>query len=409
MLASGGAQVALRGETDFMAPIYIVSGTRTAIGAFGGSLKDITTGQLGALVVGEALRRAGIDKEDVGHVVMGNVMPTGPKDQFLARVAALEAGIPPKVPALTVNRLCGSGAQSIISCAQMMMLGECSITVAGGAESMSRVPYHVPAARFGQKMGNVSMIDALTVGLQDPIGDYHMGITAENVAREHEITREMQDELAVQSHVRAAHAQTQGYFKEQIVPVEVKDRKGTRLFDTDEYVRTDVTTEGLAALKAVFQKDGTVTAGNASGINDGAAAVVLATEEEVQKRGLKPMAKIVSWSHSGVRPEVMGIAPVEAVPVALERAGLTLDQIDNIEANEAFAAQACAVAKKLGLDPAKTNVNGSGISLGHPVGATGTILVVKTIYELQRTGGRYGLVTMCIGGGQGIAMVLERC
>lgn len=392
-----------------MTPVYIVSGVRTAIGSFGGSLKDIPAGTLGAVVVREALRRADIDADDVGHVAMGQVMPTGPKDQFLARVAAIEAGVPAKVPALTVNRLCGSGVQSIVSTAQMLVLGEYSIGVAGGAESMSRVPYHVTAARFGQKMGNITMIDALTAGLHDPFYDYHMGVTAENVAREYQVSREMQDALAAESHARAARAVAEGRFKEQIVPVEVRNGKGTRLFDTDEYVRTDVTGESLAALKPVFEKDGTVTVGNSSGINDGAAAVVLATEGEVEKRGLKPRAKILSWGYAGVRPEIMGVGPVEAVPIALDRAGLKLEQIDNIEANEAFAAQACAVANALQFDPAKTNVNGSGISLGHPVGATGTILTVKTIYELERINGRYGLITMCIGGGQGIAMVVERC
>jgi acetyl-CoA C-acetyltransferase len=392
-----------------MTSVYIVAGTRTAVGSFGGSLKDIPTGTLGKIVVSEALARAKVAPDDVEHVVFGNVMPTGAKDSFLARVAALEAGIPVKVPALTLNRLCGSGVQSIVSSAQMMLLGEAGITVAGGAESMSRVPYHVAAVRFGQKMGDVTMVDALTVGLQDPLGDYHMGVTAENVAREFQISRQMQDELAAESHARAARAIAEGRFKDQIVPVEVKDRKGTRLFDTDEHVRSDVTVEGLSGLRAAFQKDGTVTPGNASGINDGAAAVVLATEEEVQKRGLTPKARIIAWGHAGVRPEVMGIGPIEAVPIALQRAGLTLDQIDIIESNEAFAAQACAVARTLGFDPAKTNVNGSGISLGHPVGATGTIMTVKAMYELERTGGRYGLITMCIGGGQGIAMVIERC
>jgi acetyl-CoA C-acetyltransferase len=273
---------------------------------------------------------------------------------------------------------------------------------------MSRVPYHVTAVRFGQKMGDVTMIDALTAGLQDPMSDYHMGVTAENVAREYQISRQMQDELAAESHARASRAIAEGRFKDQIVAVEVKDRKGTRLFDTDEYVRSDVTMEGLAALRAAFQKDGTVTPGNASGINDGAAAVTLATEEELQKRGLTPRARIVAWGHAGVPPEIMGTGPIEAVPIALQRAGLKLDQMDTIEANEAFAAQACAVAQTLGFDPAKTNVNGSGISLGHPVGATGTIMTVKAMYELERIGGRYGLITMCIGGGQGLAMVIER-
>lgn len=388
--------------------VYIVSGVRTAIGDFGGSLKGFMPSDLGGKVAAEAIRRAGIAPADVEHVVFGQVMPTGAKDAYLARVCALNAGIPVGTPAMTLNRLCGSGVQSIISAAQMMLLGEASITVAGGAESMSNVPYHDHSARWGVKMGNNVLIDALTQGLQDPIGDYHMGITAENIAERHQVTREEQDALTVEGHKRAARAIAEGRFKEQVLPIEVKTRKGTVVFDTDEHVRPEIDPAALAAMKPVFKKDGTVTPANASGINDAAAAVVLATGAEVEKRGLKPLARIIAWGHAGVEPEYMGIGPVKAVPIALKRAGLTLDDMDVIEANEAFAAQALAVAKELGFDSEKLNPNGSGVSLGHPVGATGTILAVKAIYELRRTGGRYGLITMCIGGGQGIAMVLER-
>ncbi len=391
-----------------MNAVYIVSGTRTAIGDFGGSLKDFAPAQLGSLVIAEAVRRSGLSSTDIQHVVMGNVIPSTPKDAYLARVAAINAGLPIEAPALTLNRLCGSGIQAIISSAQMIMLGECEIAVAGGAESMSRSPHYVAAARFGQKMGPIEMVDALITVLSDPFENMHMGVTAENIASAYGITRDMQDSLAVESHARAAHAQAEGRFDTQILPVEIKDRKGTRLFATDEHVRGDTTVESLAGLKPAFKKDGSVTPGNASGINDGAAAVVIASEAAVKAHGLKPMGKILGWGHAGVEPGMMGIGPIKAVPIALARAGLTLDQIDVIEANEAFAAQACAVAQGLGFDPAKVNPNGSGISLGHPVGATGAIITVKLIYELARTGGRYGLVTMCIGGGQGIAMVIER-
>jgi acetyl-CoA C-acetyltransferase len=390
-----------------MEDIYIVSGVRTAVGDFGGSLKGFMPSELGGKVVVEALSRAGLAPSDVEHVVFGQVGSTSARDAFLARVCALNAEIPSAVPALTLNRLCGSGVQAIVSAAQMMKLGEATITVAGGAESMTNTPFHDHSTRWGQKMGNVTLEDALTVGLSDPIGDYHMGITAENVAERHQVTRQDMDALAVTSHQRAARAQVEGRFKEQILPIEIKTRKGTVVFDTDEHVKGDTTVEVLGAMRAAFKKDGTVTAGNASGINDGAAAVVLATGSEVQKRGLKPLAKIVAWGHAGVEPEYMGEGPIKAVPIALKRAGLTLDQIDVIESNEAFAAQAAAVAKVLGFDPEKVNPNGSGVSLGHPVGATGVIMTVKAAYELKRTGGKYGLVTMCIGGGQGIAMVIE--
>lgn len=391
-----------------MEPIYLVAGARTAIGTFGGSLKDVVPAKLGAIVIAEAVKRAGLAPSDVEHVVMGNVIPTTPKDAYLARVAAVEAGVPIDAPALTVNRLCGSGLQAIVSAAQMIALGECEIAVAGGAETMSRSPHYVTAARFGQKMGDVAMIDALVGVLSDPFEGIHMGVTAENVASDHGITRAMQDESAAESHRRAARALAEGRFADQIVAVEVKDRKGVRSFDTDEHVRSDASVEGMAALKPVFVKDGTVTAGNASGVNDGAAAVVIASQGAVDRFGLRPFAKILGWGHAGVEPSRMGIGPVKAVPIALRRAGVSLDQIDIIESNEAFAAQACAVANELGFDPEKLNPNGSGISLGHPVGATGAILTVKAMYELQRIGGRLALITMCIGGGQGIAMVIER-
>jgi len=390
-----------------MEDIYIVSGVRTAIGDFGGGLKSFSPSDLGGIVFAEAIKRAGVSPDDIEHVVLGQVMVNGPEDEGTGRVAALKAGIPYAVPALNLNRLCGSGVQTIISCAQMMKLGEASITIAGGAESMSNVPYYDKATRWGARMGNAALIDGLTAGLSDPKDGYHMGVTAENVAERHCISRADMDALAVTSHQRAARAIAEGRFKEQIVPVEVKTRKGTTVFDTDEHPRADTTLEALGAMRAAFKTDGTVTAGNASGINDGAAAVVLATGSEVEKRGIKPLARIVSWGHAGVEPEYMGEGPIQAVPIALQRAGLGLDQMDVIESNEAFAAQAAAVAKVLGYDPDKVNPNGSGVGLGHPVGATGTILTVKAAYELKRIGGRYALITMCIGGGQGIAMIIE--
>ena len=391
-----------------MQDIYIVSGVRTAIGDFGGALKGFAASDLGGKVVAEAITRAGIQPADVGHVVLGQVFITCAQDAYIARVAALNAGIPVEVPALTVNRLCGSGVQAIISAAQMLKLGEASIAVAGGAESMSNVPYHDHGARWGKKLGDNLVVDALSAGLSDPIGGYHMGMTAENIAEQCQVTRAEQDALAVEGHARATHAIAEGRFKEQILPVEIKTRKGTVQFDTDEHPRADTSLETLAAMRPVFKKDGSVTAANASGINDGAAAVVLATGAEVTARNLQPLAKIISWGHAGVEPHLMGLGPIKAVPIALQRAGLTLADIDVIEANEAFAAQALAVAKDLGFDSAKLNPNGSGVALGHPVGATGAILTVKTAYELKRINGRYGLITMCIGGGQGIALVIER-
>lgn len=391
-----------------MKDVVILSAVRTAIGSFGGGLRDVPPAELGGIVIREAVMRAGMRPSDVQHVVMGQVIPTVPQDAYLARVAALRAGVPATAPALTLNRLCGSGIQAIISATQMLMLGEAEIAVAGGAENMSRSPHYVTQARFGHKLGPIEMIDALTTTLSDPLDGYHMGITAENVAERNQVSRADQDAVAAESHRRAAAAISGGRFAEQIVPVRVKSRTGIAEFAEDENVRPETTEEGLAALRPVFKKDGTVTAGNASSINDGAAAVVVATAEEAASRGLRPRARVLGWGHAGVDPAVMGLGPIDAVPIALQRAGIQLSDVDVIESNEAFAAQACAVSRELGFDPARTNVNGSGISLGHPVGATGAILVTKLLYELERTQGRYGLVTMCIGGGQGIALVIER-
>ncbi|KQR87305.1 acetyl-CoA acetyltransferase [Burkholderia sp. Leaf177] len=389
--------------------VVVVSGVRTAIGDFGGALKDFSPTDLGARVVREVLSRAELSGDDVGHVVFGNVIQTEPKDMYLARVAALNGGVTQHAPALTVNRLCGSGLQAIVSAAQSILLGDTDIAIGGGAESMSRAPYLAPAARFGQRMGDARLIDMMLGALHDPFDSIHMGVTAENVAAKYGISREMQDELAVESHRRAARAIEAGYFKEQILAVTQASKKGDIVFDTDEHVRFNATPGDFSKLKPVFVKEnGTVTAGNASGINDAAAAVVLMERSEAEKRGLKPLARLVSYAHAGVDPKYMGIGPVPATQKALDRAGLTVADLDVIEANEAFAAQACAVSKELGFDPAKVNPNGSGISLGHPIGATGALITVKALYELQRTGGRYALVTMCIGGGQGIAAIFER-
>ena len=389
--------------------IFIVSTARTAIGTFGGSLKDVPNTQLATTVVKAAIARAGIAADAVGHVVMGNVIPTDTKDAYLARVAAIDAGCPIETPAFNVNRLCGSGLQAIISAAQAIALGDCDVAIGGGSESMSRGPYFDQAARYGARMGDAKSIDYMLGILHDPWQKMHMGITAENVAERYGISRQMQDELAVLSQQRAAAAMAAGYFKEQITPVEIATRKGVVLFQENEHVRASTTLETLAGMKPAFKKDGgTVTAGNASGINDGASAVVLAAGERVAALGLKPLARLVGYAHAGVEPAYMGIGPVPATRKVLERTGLKLADIDVIEANEAFAAQACAVAQELGFDPAKVNPNGSGISLGHPVGATGAIITTKAIAELHRTGGRYALVTMCIGGGQGIAAIFER-
>ncbi|HQT76873.1 MAG TPA: acetyl-CoA C-acyltransferase family protein [Rhodopila sp.] len=388
--------------------VFIVSGARTAIGDFGGSLKDIPPTELGAQVAREAMSRAQVDGAEINHVVFGNVIHTESKDMYLARVAALNAGVSQDAPAMTLNRLCGSGLQAIVSAAQAVTLGDADIALAGGAESMSRAGYLASGMRWGARMGDSTMIDMMTAALHDPFHNIHMGETAENLAESHQVTRAQQDALAVESHQRAARAIKEGRFKAQILPVTLKSRRGETVFDTDEHVRPDAKPEDMTKLRPVFRKDGTVTAGNASGINDGAAAVVLMDGDTLSKRGAKPLGRLVAYAHAGVDPKIMGIGPVPATRAALKRAGLSLDQMDVIESNEAFAAQACAVAKDLGFDPAKTNPNGSGISLGHPVGATGTILTIKALYELERIGGSYALVTMCIGGGQGIAAIFER-
>lgn len=388
--------------------VVIVSGARTAIGDFGGSLKDVAPTELGAQVTREALKRAGVSGDEVGHVVFGNVIHTEPKDMYLSRVVALNAGIGQHVPALTLNRLCGSGLQAIVTASQAILLQDADIAVGGGAESMSRAPYTNPGMRWGARMGDAQVIDMMVAALHDPFHNIHMGVTAENVATEHQITREDQDALALTSHQRASRAIKEGRFKEQVLPVTLKTRKGETVFDTDEHVRHDAAMGDFSKLKPVFQKDGTVTPGNASGINDGAAAVVLMERSVAEKRGAKPLGRLVSYGFAGVDPRVMGIGPVIATQMAMERAGLTVRDMDVIEANEAFAAQACAVSRALDFDPERVNPNGSGISLGHPVGATGAIITIKALYELERIGGRYALVTMCIGGGQGIAAIFER-
>jgi len=389
--------------------VVVVGTARTPIGTFGGALKDVPLGELATIAVKAALNRSGVAPGDVGHVVMGNVIPTDPRDAYLSRVAAIDAGIPQEVPAFNVNRLCGSGLQAIVSAAQAIRLGDCDVAIGAGAESMSRGPYTVPNLRWGARMLDARLVDYMNGILHDPWKQVHMGITAENVAERYGITRRMQDELAVESQRRAAFAIANGYFRTQIVPVELKTKNGPVLFDTDEHVRTGASFEALAAMKPAFKKEGgTVTAGNASGLNDGAAAVVLADAARADALGLKPLARLVGYAHAGVEPLYMGIGPVPATRLVLERTRLALDDLDVIEANEAFAAQACAVTRELGLDPAKVNPNGSGISLGHPVGATGAMITVKAIHELHRTGGRYALVTMCIGGGQGIAAIFER-
>ncbi|MGC3987497.1 MAG: acetyl-CoA C-acyltransferase family protein [Pseudorhodoferax sp.] len=389
--------------------VVVVSGVRTAIGTFGGSLKDVPPTQLGALVVRESLARAKVEGKDVGHVVFGHVVNTEPRDMYLSRVAALEGGCSEDTPAFNVNRLCGSGLQAIVSAAQAIQLGDCDIAIGGGAESMSRAPYASLNARWGARMGDTKLVDMMVGALHDPFHTIHMGVTAENIAAKWGITRADQDGLAVESHRRAAQASAAGYFKEQIVPVVSKGRKGDVVFDADEHFRADATVEDMAKLKPVFIKEnGTVTAGNASGLNDAAAAVVLMDASAAKARGLAPMARLVGYAHAGVDPKYMGIGPVPASRKLLEKLGLKVSDLDVIEANEAFAAQACAVTKDLGLDPAKVNPNGSGISLGHPIGATGAVITVKALHELQRVGGRYALVTMCIGGGQGIAAVFER-
>jgi acetyl-CoA C-acetyltransferase len=391
-----------------ISPVYIVAARRTAIGSFGGALKDAQPSALAALVTRAALDTAGVPTEAVGHVVFGQVIPTCPRDAYLARIAALEAGLSQEVAALTVNRLCGSGLQAVISAAQAIMLGDADVAVAGGAEVMSRAPYFAPDVRWGRKMGDGALVDGLSGALTDPFGAGMMGNTAETVATRHGIDRARQDAYAVESHHRAAHAIASGRFAGQIVPVAVKTRRKMVAFDTDEHVRADSSVEDLARLRTIFKPDGSVTAGNSSGINDGAAALVLASGDAVARYGLTPLARIVAYGHAGVDPAYMGMGPVPATQAALARARLGVADIDLVESNEAFAAQACAVADALGFDPARTNPNGSGISLGHPVGATGAIIATKLVHELIRTDGHRGLATMCIGGGQGIALIIER-
>jgi len=389
--------------------VVIVNGTRTAIGDYGGSLKDIPPTELGARVVREAVSRAGVDPAQIGQCAFGHVIHTEAKDMYLARVAAINGGLAHESGALTLNRLCGSGLQAIVSAAQYIMLGDTDAAIGAGAESMSRAAYADLTQRWGARMGDSKSIDMMVGALTDPFDTIHMGVTAENVATKCGITREQQDAYAVESHKRATAAFKAGHFKSQILPVELKSKKGPVTFDTDEHVRSDASAEGMAKLRAVFAKEkGTVTAGNASGINDAAAAVVLMEAQAAQRANLKPMARLVAYGHAGIDPKIMGLGPVSAVKAALKKAGLSIRDLDVIESNEAFAAQAMGVNQQLDLDPAKVNPNGGAVALGHPIGATGCILTVKAMYELQRTNKRYGLITMCIGGGQGIAAIIER-
>lgn len=389
--------------------VVVASAVRTAIGTFGGSLKDVPPTELGALVVRESLARAGVPGSEVGHVVFGHVVNTEPRDMYLSRVAAINGGCAEGTPAFNVNRLCGSGLQAIVSAAQTIITGDADVAIGGGAENMSRAPYANLSARWGVRMGDAKLVDMLTGALHDPFHNIHMGMTAENVAAKWGITRDQQDRLALESHNRAERATAAGYFKEQIVPAPIRTRHGDSTFDTDEHFRPGARLEDFARLKPVFAKEaGTVTAGNASGINDAAAAVVLMERSVAMRRGLKPLARLVSYAHAGVDPKYMGIGPVPATRKALQKARISARDLDVVEANEAFAAQACAVMRDLELDPAKVNPNGSGISLGHPIGATGALITVKALHELNRIGGRYAVVTMCIGGGQGIAAVFER-
>ncbi len=390
-----------------MTDIVILGGARTAIGAFGGSLAGTTPIELGTVVAKAALARSGVDGVQIGHVAMGHVINTEPKDMYVSRVAAMNAGVPDTTPAMNVNRLCGSGVQAIVSVVQSLMLGDADFGLAGGSENMSRSPFILPDARWGAKMGDIRSQDMMLGALNCPFGTGHMGVTAENVAGEHNVTRQDQDAFALASQERAAAAIAAGHFMDQIVPVQVKRKREMVDFAVDEHPKA-TTAEALAGLRPVFQKDGSVTAGNASGLNDGAAAVVLATADAADKAGLTPKFRVLGYAHAGVRPEVMGIGPVPAVRNLMEKTGLSVGDFDVIESNEAFAAQALAVSKELGLDPAKVNPNGGAIALGHPVGATGAIITVKAMYELERTGGKRGLITMCIGGGQGIALAIER-
>lgn len=388
--------------------VVVVSGVRTAIGDYGGALKDVPPTRLGATAIKEAVSRAKIEPASVGHAVVGSVIHGEARDMYMSRVAAIDAGLPVGTPCLTVNRLCGSGLQAIVSASQHILLGDVDVAIGAGAESMSRAAYFLPGARWGTRMGDGPIIDAMTGALHDPFGHGHMGVTAENIAAKYGFTREQQDAFALESHKRAANALDKGWFKTQVVPVELKTRKGVEQFVTDEHVRRDAKIEDMQKLKAVFKKDGSVTAGNASGLNDAAAAVVLMEAKAAAKAGARPMARLVAYAHAGVEPQLMGLGPIPAVRKVFEKAGLKPADMDVIESNEAFAVQAMAVTKDLGLDPAKVNPNGGAVALGHPIGATGCILTVKALYELERTQKRYALVTMCIGGGQGIAAIFER-
>lgn len=391
-----------------MEDVFIISAYRTAVGSYGGALKNCTPAELGAQVARHAIAQAGIQGDLVDHAIFGQVMPTDPADAYLARVIAVRAGVHQGAPAMTVNRLCGSGLQAVISASRCVKLGECGFALAGGAEVMSRVPFFAPDVRWGRKMGDSVLIDGLNGALTDPFGNGLMGVTAENVATRYQVSREDQDALALESHRRAAAAIEAGHFAGQIVPVEISARKGKQIFQIDEHVKPATTIADLQRLRPIFRPDGgSVTAGNSSGVNDGAAALILASGTAVRQHGLKPKARLVAYGYAGVDPAEMGMGPVPATRQALDRAGLQVADMDLIESNEAFAAQACAVSRQLGFDPAKVNPNGSGISIGHPVGATGAILLTKLVHELARTGGRYGLATMCIGGGQGIAAVIE--
>ena len=389
--------------------VVIASGVRTAVGSYGGGLKSVPPIDLGAAVVRESLARAGLEGKDVGHVVFGHVINTEPRDMYLSRVASMNGGCPKETPAMNVNRLCGSGLQAIVSASQNILLGDCDVAIGAGAESMSRTPYASLNTRWGARMGDVKLVDMMIGALNDPFDTVHMGVTAENVAKQFHITREEQDQLALQSHQRAERAWAEGRFDSQIVPITIKGRKGDTVFDRDEHFRSGTKIEDFQKMKPVFQREnGTVTAANASGLNDAAAAVVLMEAEAAKSRGIQPMARLVGYAHAALEPKIMGMGPVPATRAVLKRTGHKLEQMDVIEANEAFAAQACAVSKELGADPEKVNPNGSGISLGHPIGATGALISVKAIYELQRIQGQYALVTMCIGGGQGIAAIFER-
>jgi len=389
--------------------VVVLSGVRTAVADFGGALKDVPPTELAGKVIAEAVNRSGLDSSDIGHCVVGSVVHSDRRDMYMSRTAALNAGLPIETPALTVNRLCGSGLQAVVSAAQMILLGDCDAVVAAGAESMSRAPYWLPDARFGAKMGDGKMEDPMMGALTCPIGDTHMGMTAENLADKYQLTREEQDQLAAESHRRAQRAIEENRFDGQILPIELKTRKGVTVFERDEHVRFDCDVASMSGLRPAFKKDGSVTAGNASGINDGAAALVMMERSAAQARGLKPMARMLGYSVAAVDPAIMGIGPAPAVRQLLEKTGVNIDDIDLWEANEAFAAQALSVTRELGLDPQKVNPNGSGISLGHPIGATGAVITVKALYELERIGGRYAVATLCIGGGQGIAALFERC